>query len=200
MSINLLPQETREDLLYARRNTHLRKCISLILLGIAGIGLVVVLGLSYINQNTKRVEQENEKAAQSLRDQNLVETQKKVESLSDSFKLVVQVLSRQVLFSKVLEQTGRVMPNGTALAGLNINEFQGGLDLQAKATNYQTASQVAVNLEDPNNQLFQRVDIQDINCSDETEGIYKCTGRYRALFSEENPFTFLGEPDSGGAQ
>lgn len=192
MSINLLPPETREDLTFARRNTILRQWITMVLLGIAGIGLVVVIGLTYISQSAAKVEKETEVAQKELENEKLRETQKEVEELSDSFNLLIKVLSKQVLFSKLLEQTGKVMPTGTSLTGLTINELEGGIDLNVIATNYQTASQVKVNLEDPENQLFETVDIISVTCDqDNSDPQYPCSGFYRALFKKDNNFMFL---------
>lgn len=201
MSINLLPPNSREDLTYARRNTHLRQWMFMVLLGIAGIGVVVVLGLSYMSQSAGKVEREIEVAQAELDSQNLRETQKEVEDLSDSFNLVINVLSNQVLFSKLLEEAGRVMPPGTALSSLTLNEIEGGIDLAAKSTSYETASQVKVNLEDPDNKIFKTVDIVSIACSDDaSDPRYPCNGTYRALFKDDNPFTFLSGNDLGGRQ
>ena len=108
----------------------------------------------------------------------------------------MQVLSKEVLFSKLLTQVGSVMPGGSVLTALSINQLSGGLDLQAKATDYQTATQVQVNLQDPKSLLFEKVDIVNVQCqstvtADPLVAKYPCTVQMRALFSKTNPFLFI---------
>lgn len=192
-SVNLLPPHIRAERIYARRNTKLRKWCLAMLVGIAGIGVVVIVGLMYINQTRDSLERETEVARQELADQDLNGVQERVEGLSDSFKLVASVLSKQVLFSRLLTQAGAVMPAGAVMGNLTINELSGGIDLEVLTKDYQTATQVQVNLQDPENQLFERVDIVNIGCNAEEETPYPCTGAYRALFTADNPFTFLNQ-------
>ncbi|MDB5160823.1 MAG: hypothetical protein JWO96_203, partial [Candidatus Saccharibacteria bacterium] len=52
------------------------------------------------------------------------------------------------------------------------------------ARDYASATQVAVNLNDPANGLFSKVDIVNINCSDTTTTAYKCAATLKALFSQ----------------
>jgi len=190
--INLLPPETREGILFARRNTKLLRWSMALLMGAAGVVVVIVFGLFYIDQNTKNISRQVEIGRQELKDKKLEETQKRVEDLSGSLKLVTQVLSKQILFSDLLQQAGAVMPGGSALAGLNISKVQGGIDLQAVSKDYQTASQIQVNLQDPNNKIFEKVDILGIVCAPtSTPVVYPCSGSYRAMFTKNNPFLFL---------
>ncbi|HTE57220.1 MAG TPA: hypothetical protein VK694_00595 [Verrucomicrobiae bacterium] len=193
--INLLPPQTRDDIMYARRNTRLLHWIFAILVGIAGLALVVAFGYFYIHQNIQNVTRQVELSKQELKDQKLDETQKQVEEISNNFKLVQQVLSKQILFSGLIKQIGAAMPAGTQLSSLSLNKPQGGLDLQIASTNYQTATQVQVNLQDPANKIFEKVDIISVNCNPAPQNKYACVGTYRALFAKENPFYLL---NSGG--
>lgn len=192
--INLLPPDIRDDVMYARRNTLLMRWLVALLVGLAGIILVVLAGLFYIDRSTKQMGKQVERSQQELQLQKVEETQQRTEQMSNNFKLVTQVLSKQVLFSEVLTQVGAVMPSGTALANLNVSQLEGGIDLQIVAVDYTSATQAQVNLEDPRNKLFSQVDIVNISCSDSPneESIYPCTGRLRALFNKDNnPFLML---------
>jgi hypothetical protein len=192
--INLLPSDFRENIMYARRNTKLLRWSFALLAGISGILLVVAFGYFYIDQNTKNVSKQVSLAQIQLEEQKLEETQKRVEEISNSFKLANQVLSKQILFSELLQQAGTAMPNGASLGSLSITKLSGGIDLQAVAVDYNTATQVQVNLQDPKNKIFEKVDIVGINCSSAVAqaGSYPCTGTYRALFAKQNPFAVLG--------
>lgn len=194
--INLLPPETRQTILYARRNTKLLHWIMALLAGIAGIVVVVVVGHVFINENTKNISSQVDQAQAELKAQKLDETAKRVEDITGSLKLVNQVLSKQIVFSELLRQTGIVMPSGTSLANLTFSKLEGGMDLQVASKDYQTATQVQVNLSDPTNKIFEKVDIISITCGDAGQGDYPCTGSYRALFAKDNPFTFI-KPAAG---
>lgn len=195
--INLLPTNMKDSILYARRNTVLRKW--LIALGTALLGVAIITSGGYlylqnsINTYSHQVTQGNE----ILKVQKLDETQKNVQDLSNSLKLVTQVLQREVLFSKLLSQIGSALPNGSVLTNLSINKTQGGIDLQAGARDYQTATQVQLNLQDPKNKIFDKADIVSIQCESIKPGLdpiklqYPCTVQLRALFAKNNAFSFI---------
>ncbi len=211
--INLLPQELRENTIYARRNTQLLRWVIILIGVIAGIFLVVLFGQLYIKQSSKSYSSQIEQTREQLKVQKLEETQKKVESISGSIKLAVQVLSKQVLFSSVLKQIGAAVPEGAVFTGLSINKLQGGLDLTAAATDYNTATQVQLNLQDPNNKIFEKADIVSVQCStsggsttntntgvsssSDLDTKYPCKITIRALFAQNNPFLFINSPGQG---
>lgn len=206
--INLLPPDAKESVLYARRNTLLVRWLAAIIVGLIGVVITVAAGQYYLNQSAKSYATDVEKTQQLLKDQQLDETQKRVTEISSSMKLMVDVLSRQVLFSDLIRQVGAAIPPGAALTNLSINKLEGGIDLQFKATDYQTSTQVQVNLEDPDNRIFEKADLININCQsptgDETPSDlidikYPCTVDIRALFAKDNPFLFISK-DRVGAQ
>ncbi len=196
--INLLPPQSKENMVYARRNTRLRHWAMGLFLSILGIIVIVVAGQLYLQSSIHSYAAQVEQGKNQLKAQNLEDAQSKVQDLTDSLKLVVQVLSREILFSKLLAQIGSALPNGSVLTSLSINKVQGGLDLQAAATDYQTATQVQLNLQDPNNKIFEKADIINIQCStpaasksDPVKSQYPCTVQLRALFASNNPFSFI---------
>ncbi len=192
--INLLPQEVKENYLYARRNMYLRKWATVLGLSILALGGTIMIGQVYLNQSSKTLSNQIAEGTEQLKIQKLEETQKQVEGISSSLKLVIQVLGREVMFSKLLQQIGAAMPQGAVLTNLSINKLQGGLDLQAAATSYQTATQVQVNLQDPANKIFEKADIVSIQCGSSTTALardYPCTIQVRTLFAKNNPFLFI---------
>lgn len=191
--INLLPPETKQTVLYARRNRILAKWLAAMFIGILGIVAVVLAGYLYINQSTEVYATEVQRTKERLASQKLEETQKRTQEISTSTKLAFQVLSRQVLFSRLLKQIGAAMPQGAALQNLSIGKLEGGIDLQAVAVDYQTATQVQVNMQDPSNKIFEKADIINISCSEtedesEDENPYPCQVTIRALFAKDSPF------------
>lgn len=192
--INLLPADFKKTVLYARRNLLMTKWAVSVSIAVTGIGLIIAGGYLYINQSTKAYAKEVQSRKETLAQQDLEATQKRTEDISASTKLASQVLSRQVLFSELLRQTGAVMPAGAALQNLSVSKLEGGIDLQAVAADYQTATQVQVNLTDKENRIFEKADIISIQCSsnpsNSTDARYPCQISIRALFARDSPFVF----------
>lgn len=197
--INLLPPDVKQNITYGRRNVHLRRWCFVMILVIAGVVAIIVFGQLYINQAIKTYASQADTTRAQLAAQKLDETQKRVSDISGSLQLVVQVLSKEVLFSKLIKQTGAAIPSGAALTNLSISKLQGGIDLQFAAANYQTATQVQVNLQDPANKIFDKADILNITCNgNATDPKYPCTVNIRALFNKDNnPFLFINGPTTG---
>ena len=195
--INLLPPTAKSSITYARRNVILVKWMMAIMGGVAGIAVVVIVGYVFINQSMSSYAAEVEQSKQRLEEQKMDETKKRTDEISASIKLALQVLSKQVIFSELLKQIGAVMPPGSSLQNLSISKLDGGIDLQAVATDYQTATQVQVNLQDPQNKVFEKVDIVNITCSNEdSEALdtdYPCQIIVRALFSKNSPYIYTNK-------
>lgn len=191
--INLLASNAKEDILYARRNTQLLRYCIITLLVILGIVMISLAGLFYIRQSQKQYSQQVMDTRAQLKEQNLEETQQKVEAISNNLKLTTQVLSREVLFSKLIKQIGAAMPANTSLTDLKIGKTEGGIDLTAIASSYNSATQVQVNLEDPKNKIFDKADIINIVCntSNIVDPRYPCTINVRARFGKNASFFFI---------
>ncbi len=191
--ISLLPPDVKRNISYARRNAKLVRWLSALGLGIAGTIIVVLVGLFYMQQQTTSLQKQVSQTTDELNAQKLPETQKQVEDISSSLKLVVQVLSREILFSKLLKQIGSSIPAKASLTGISLSKITGGIDLTAIAADYNTATQVQVNLKDPANKIFDKADIVNITCSSASgaDPRYPCTVTIRAQFSTNNPFLLI---------
>jgi hypothetical protein len=200
--INLMPQEMKTTLVYARRNLVLVKWLAAVFVGLVGIGAVIMAGNFYVDHSTKLYAREVESRKTQLSAMKLEETKKRTEEISGNIRLALQVLSRQVIFSELLKQIGAVMPTGSSLQSLSINRLEGGLDLQAIAVDYQTGTQVQVNITDPANKIFEKADIISISC--QTENLsnpkYPCLVSIRALFAKDSPFVFTNTTKQGASQ
>lgn len=196
--INLLPDYVQKNIGFARHNAKLRNWIIVFLLSIAGVGVITLFGLFYINQNINNYQSQISRTQEELNSQHIDKVQKQVQSISDSLKLVVQVLSKEVLFSKLIKQIATAIPRNAILTNLDISKIQGGIDISAAATDYDTATQVQVNLEDPANKIFDKADIINISCGKGNGGTaisgrYPCTVTIRAQFAKTNPFLFIND-------
>lgn len=195
--INLLPPKEKKAIMYARRNTKLRSWAFALVGVLVGAIIFLTIGQIYILNTTRHYAAQVESTQATLKAQKLEETQKRIQDLSNNLKLIIQVLSREVLFSKLLRQVGAVMPQGTVLSQIDLGKVEGGIDLIASTKDYKSASQIQVNLSDPNNKLFDKVDIVQVSC-DTTDPQFPCKATLRALFSKNNPFLFINSTSHTG--
>jgi hypothetical protein len=189
--INLLPPDVKDDYRYARRNVTLRKWVIGCLIALAGLGVITTYGLLVLQQSTNRYNHKIAASEALFKKEDFTGTQAHVLDISNSLKLVVKVLGKEVLFSQLIKQIGASMPTNANLAGLDINGVQGGLDITADAIDYKTATQVQVNLADPANKIFDKADIVSIKCDGTANKAYPCEVTIRALFAKDNPFLFI---------
>lgn len=189
--INLLPPDTKNTILYARRNTLLlRACLAMVAV-IGGVFLLLGFGHFYLATSTARYEKDIATLNASLQEQNIDQTKAQIQDLSGSVNLALKVLSQEILFSKLLRQAGTVMPAGSSLSSIEIGDVEGGIDITAGVENYQVGTQVQVNLADPNNKLFKKVDLVSVSCNSQGSGTYPCSARLRALFGDNSPYLFI---------
>lgn len=190
--INLLPPELKSDYRFARHNSSLVRAVSLFGIGAVGLALIVTAGIFYLYQSAKNYNTQSVQIENSLKAQKQEEVEKQVQDISGSLKLAVEVLSKEVLFSQLLKQLAVVTPSNVSLSSVNISEFGGGIDVSATASDYNAATQLQINLADPENKIFTKADIVNISCESEaTNPRYPCNVTIRALFSEDNPFLFI---------
>ncbi len=193
--INLLPDDVKTNYRYARRNVGLRHWVITFVLALVGLGLIATYGLLSIHQQNSHYEAQVKNSQALLKKENFTGTQSEIKTISDNFKLVVKVLSNEVLFSDLIKQIAATIPANANLTNLNISKSQGALDLSAIATDYTTATQVQVNLADPANKIFSKADLVSVSCStnNAVPVPYPCTVTVHALFAPNNPFLFIND-------
>ena len=191
--INLLPPDVKQSYRYARRNVQLRRWVITCLIALIGLGVLTTYGLLILHQSVRNNSHQISQTEALFQKEDFSGTQKQIQDISNSFKLVVQVLGKEILFSQLIKQIGASMPDNAYLTGLDINQVQGGLDITANTTDYKTATQVQVNLSDPTNKIFNKADIENITCQSNNapDPTHPCTITLRALFAGNNPFLFI---------
>lgn len=190
--INLLPPELKSSYSYGRRNVGLRRWALLCLAALVGLGILSTYGLLSLHQQTLNYNKQITTAQTTLQKEKYSQVQAQVKDITNNFRLVVQVLSQEVLFSQLLTHIATITPANANLTGLNISGTQGALDISAITTDYNAATQLQVNLADPSNQIFNKADIISINCaSNTTNPKYPCSINIRAQFAKNNPFLFI---------
>jgi len=199
--INLLPSERALHIRYGRSNAKLVRWVIALVAAIAGLLIILSAGSMYISRQSRNLERNIAHSRQQFQSQNLDQVQKDAKEISGDIKVINQVLSREIRFSSLIQDIGKVMPQGTVLGSLTLSKIDGAIDLSANARDYSSAAQIAVNLNDPKNGLFEKIDIININClSVNVAGAnYKCSGTFKALFSKSAQGRFLSVP-KGGSQ
>lgn len=195
--INLLPPAYKKNLYYSRRNRTLLNWVFALSASLILILLIIGFGWLYLDQSVKNSAKSADEATKALKAQDVDSTIAKVDEISSNTKLVLQVLSKEVLFSKLLKQLGASLPPGTALESIQIEDLRGGLTIRALAKDFNSASQIQVNLQDPKNKIFKQADIDSINCVDNTDpeqaqSIYPCKVQLKALFADNNEYVYIG--------
>ncbi len=192
--INLLPPGHAAAIRYGRQNTVLRSWLIGMAAAIAGLIIILVGGWVYMNQQTVVLQKNINVTDQQLQAQNLAKVQKDAKEITGDIKVINQVLATEVRFSDLIQAIGKAMPPGTILSALSLSKVSGAIDLSANATDYSSAAHIAVNLSDPKNDLFSRVDIVNVSCTSTLSQTYKCGVVLKALFSKTAQTRFLSVP------
>lgn len=180
--INLLPPIYSQAMRTGRANNRLRFWLLGVILATGGLVLIITVSWLIINHQINRLSGSTKSINQQLQSQNLNSIQKQAATINSNIKVINQVLGREIRFSELIQQIGGVLPSGTVLNSLSVSKVEGAIDLNVSAKDVASANQVAVNLSDPKNKLFDKIDIVSISCGSDGKA-YPCTGNFRALFS-----------------
>lgn len=192
--INLLPPELKDQYNYGRRNTALRRWVLAMGFGFAGVAILTFAGLFQMQSAIRQHQNQVANTQGQLNAQKMEETRNHAKEITGSIKLATDVLSREILFSQLLTQIATVIPPNTSLTDLSIAQGQGGIELKAVSADYNSATQLQINLKDPANKIFSKADIQAISCnSGSTDPKYPCNVTIRALFNANNPYLFINK-------
>lgn len=196
--INLLPPELKQQYVYGRRNTVLRRWATALAFGLLGVVVVTFAGLFFMEKSIVTYRDQVGDSQQLLARQKLEPTREHAKEITSSVKLAVDVLSREILFSKLITQVAKVIPPNANLTDLNITKDQDSIEIKAISSDYTSATQLQVNLQDPANKIFSKADIQTITCgTNSNDPRYPCAVTIKALFNANNPFLFINK---GGAK
>jgi Tfp pilus assembly protein PilN len=191
--INLLPPKHMESIRYGRHNTVLRVWLIGAIVAIIGLVVILVAGWVYLDQQSKDFQKNISDTDQQLKAQNVDKVKAEAKEITGDIDVINKVLGQEVHFSDLIQSIGSYMPPGTVLGTLSLsNKVTGSIDLSANATDYKSAAQIAVNLSDPKDDLFSKVDIINISCGTDPQKAYRCSAAFRALFSKDAQTKYLG--------
>ena len=200
--INLLPDYIKKEIVFGRRNRVLSHWIVVVFLVIVGVGVMTGAGEILINQNINSTQIDAKITQARISSQNLAATQADIKSLSNNFKTVTQILSKQLLFSRLFVKIGGIIPNGVILSGVTITNTNSALDLNIAAISRQAANQAFININDPANGLFAKADLISIDCASSSSSTssstkYPCTGEIDVMMKSNSSFYYLNSITNG---
>lgn len=197
--INLLPPNRADQIRYGRINDTLRRWLIGACIAILGLIIIIASGLVYINQQSRNLSANIAATNQQLVSDNLSQVRADATTISGDVKVINQVLNQEVRFSDLMQAIGKVMPPGTILSSLTLGKVTGAVDLTTDTVDYASAAQIAVNLSDPSNKLFNKVDIISITCQHtHASSSYACAATYKALFSKSASSNFVNPVKGSG--
>lgn len=192
--INLLPAEVKQEYRYARSNQQLIRWSFAFLAAIVGVMFITGIGYFMLNSSINASQSTVATAKAQLSGEDINGVERQVASISENLKLMVDVLSKEVLFSKLLNQLGSITPSNAILTDLSISQSESAVDITAETADYQAATQLQINLASPSNQIFSKADIINITCVPPAQALnskYPCTATLRAAFTKDNPYLFI---------
>jgi len=193
--INLLPPDYAASIRYGRQNTKLLGWLAGLVGAILVLVIILFVGWIYMNQEAKDLQKGIDATYQQLQSQNLSKVQADAKEITGDINVIDKVLSQEIQFSGLIQSIGSYMPPGAVLGTLSLSDkVTGSIDLSANTKDYASAAQVAVNLSDPKDELFSKVDIINISCDSAAQKTYKCSSTFRALFSKTAQTKFLSVP------
>lgn len=118
--INLLPNEVKESVRFARINVILMQYIFIL---IAVIGLITVLMLQGKQslESTKRAAEERITLSPEVQTE-ISDVANQARELSDTVNVIGQIFENEVKYSLVLQEIGSVIPSGVRVTSLNLRE------------------------------------------------------------------------------
>jgi Tfp pilus assembly protein PilN len=194
--INLLPPEHAASIRYGRQSRRILGWLAGMAAAIIILILILSAGWFYMNQESSSLQSEIDSTNKQLEAQNLKRVQADAKEITGDITVIDKVLRQEIHFSGLIQTIGSYMPPGTVLGSLSLSDkVSGALDLSANAKDYTSAAQIAVNLSDPKDDLFSKVDVINISCNSSAEKVYKCSVTLRALFSKDAQTQFLSVPE-----
>lgn len=179
--INLLPDGTKKQLRAARLNVTLSYYIIVLIFAALFLALLVFGSLFLLDQTKKSAEalieaNGNQASAYSS-------TQEQLNQLHNGLDLSKTILSSEVRYSRLLPAIGQLMPQGTIIDSLTLNEdaFMQPVELKIYASSTDLATQVRDNFQASS--IFSQVNVQNVSDSDDSLDGYPVTSTLTVIFN-----------------
>lgn len=182
--INLLPNEMKESIKFARANRILIFYCGVVL--VAGLILVGTMfyGKSIISQSKNQLEADLSSSRASIVE--LESIHKEAEALSSSIDTIGGLINNEMKFSSLLKEIGSIIPPGAVVNSLSLSEDRTGpITLEISAETAEIIGVAQENLADSD--LFIGADVTSVQSSANSSDKYKFVGSLEAYFKNETP-------------
>lgn len=182
--INLLPPETKEAMIYGRRNIATAQYALLVALVAVSLAGVLLFGVRIVSADER-----NLREAIAGKEEELAALNPKLQeakNLKRTMDTISALLDREIKFSQLLQDIASVIPNGAVLKGLSLTgDPTIPLQIDAEVRTEAMAAVLRENLE--RSDLFEQADIQSISAGERSSGAI-VTYRVRLVvgFEKEN--------------
>lgn len=190
--INLLPYDYKQELMYARKNYVLLKWLMAL-----SIAVIFVLAISFggafvINNERAKAEalaKAESDAINNSADKTEFDNYKKFKSDYDT---VVKLLSKQLRYTKMIQDIGQLLPSGTRIDGIKLTPGTTSLTLSIHGDSQDSLKNAFVKITSTTSQkqLFPKADIESITCS-ETASSKDCTASIKVLLSADSQYYYI---------
>lgn len=159
--INLLDTETQRHYRAARLNLKLRGYLTLLLATLVAIVLLFGFGVYLTRAERAVADQELAEGERSVA--RYASVRKEAENFSDNLKIAKSILGQEVLYSDMIIQIARTLPNSAVLSSLALDQatLQKPITLAARVKTKEDAVTLKNTLED--SPLFEKVNLNSIN-------------------------------------
>lgn len=190
--INLLPPEDKQEIIYGRKNRSLVSWNIALLAVLVGIMIITVIGQFYIKSNVNSLNKTVEATKQRIGDQNLEQRQLDTTNFANNLNTVNSLLKDQLLFSKIITSLGGVLPDKVTVLNIDFESSDNTLKLQLVGNDEKAVTQGFVNLSSAESSLFERADLESVDCS----GSDECIATVTVLLNKDSDFYFLNDVKS----
>ena len=168
--INLLPDETKQDIRAARANVVLLR-YNLLTLAAAG-GLVVICALWYVVLNANQSDAITQNQTNSQKAADYSETRAKAEAYRKNLATAKIILDNSVNYTSVISSIAALLPSGTVLNSLSVSstDFNTQLTFTVQAKSYAQAMKLKESFEQ--SKVFSNVFFQSIGSSETSDSGY----------------------------
>jgi len=188
--INLLPDDTRQQLRYAQHNLLLRKYLVAVLFIAAVIAVTFSVGLLALDRQSDNLKRQLEDQNTELAAYSDVLAQ--AEDLSETIDTIEALLDREIKFSQLLTEIASLVPTGASLNGISLSNEEDTLTLTATITAQELAAIFQKNL--ASSELFSVADISSINKASSAENSTVYIVIFTVIFATEKTPVINNEP------
>ncbi len=189
--INLLPPESKQAIKFARINVILVQYVVVAII----TTMVICSLLMFSRASLMSAKHDTEKLLESdhVRIAELESISADAKSLSETVTTINKLLDKEIRFSYLLKEIGAVMPPGSTVSGLILNQDQSQpVTFSVLLDSAETAGVLQENLVE--SKLFQSADILNVSRSGTSDPRYNYAANVQAYYDPATPLSAIDDP------